>query len=75
MKKKTAKAVFWIVFEVYQCSIKSLQASLSATENKRMHIVRALGVHSFQIDHVANDVVFVVNAIAAVHIARHAGNI
>ena len=41
-----------------------------------MHIVRAfVGVYSFQIDHVANDMVFVVNAIATVHIARHAGDV
>lgn len=41
-----------------------------------MHIVRAfIGVDSFQIDHVADDMVFIVNAIATVHVTRHAGHV
>ena len=57
-------------------SIKGLQAGLSAAQNQSMHVVRALiGVDGFQVDHVPNDVVFVVNAIAAMHVTRHAGDI
>ena len=41
-----------------------------------MHIVRAfVGVDGFQVDHVADHVVFVMNAVAAVHVARHAGDV
>ena len=41
-----------------------------------MYIVRAfVGVHGFQVDHVADDVVFVVDAVAAVHVARQAGDV
>ena len=41
-----------------------------------MHIVRAfVGVDGFQVDHVADDVVFVMDAVAAVHVACHAGDV
>jgi hypothetical protein len=66
---------FWPLANRVQ-SIESLQASLSSTQTEGVHIVRTfIGVNRVQVDHVANDMVFVVNAIAAVHIARHAGNI
>ena len=34
-----------------------------------------VGVDCFQVDHVANDMVFVVNAVAAMHVARHPSHI
>ena len=41
-----------------------------------MYIVRAfIGVHGFQIDHVADHVVLIMNAVAAVHVTRHAGHV
>ena len=41
-----------------------------------MHIVRAfIGINGFQVNHVANHVVFIMNTVAAVHVARHAGNV
>ncbi len=41
-------------------SHESLNAGLGAAQDQRMHIMRAfIGVHRFQIDHVADDVKFV----------------
>ena len=34
-----------------------------------------VGVHGFQIHHVADDVVFFGDAVAAVHVSCHAGNV
>ena len=73
-KKKTAKAVFLRL--ACASSIEGLQSRLCATQNEGVNIVCAfVGVDGFQVDHVANDMVFVVNAIAAVHVARHAGHV
>ena len=56
--------------------VKRLQPRLRTAQDQGMYIMRAfVGVHGLQIDHVANDVVFVMDAIAAVHVARHAGNV
>jgi hypothetical protein len=59
-----------------QGSIEGLQAGLSTAQNEGVHIVRAfVGVDGFQVDHVTNHVIFVVNTIATVHVASHARNI
>ncbi len=59
-----------------QGSIESLQACLSAAQNEGVHIVCAfVGVDRFQVDHVTNHVIFVMNTIAAVHVAGHASHI
>ena len=34
-----------------------------------------VGVDGFEVDHVTNDMVFVVNAVATVHVAGHAGHV
>ena len=73
-KKKTAKAVFLRLACV--SSIKGLKTRLCTTQNKRMHIVSTLiGVDGFQVDHVADHVVLIVNAVTPVHVAGHASDV
>src|SRR5262249_17633025 len=53
-----------------------LQPCLCATENQRMHIVRAfVGVDGLQVCDVAHDVILDLDAVAAVHVACSARNI
>ena len=41
-----------------------------------MNVVGAfVGVHAFQVHHMADDVVFIGNAVAAVHVAGDTGNV
>jgi len=55
---------------------KCLNAGLSTAEDKGMDIVGALvGVHGFQVHHVANDVELVGDAVATVHVAGRPGNL
>ena len=50
------------------------QPGLRAAEDQRVHVVRALiRVDRFQVHHVADHVVLVGHAVAAVHVARHRG--
>ncbi len=49
---------------------KGLQSSLRPPQNKRMNVMRAfIGVDRFQINHMPHDVIFLGNAIAAMHVA------
>jgi ribosomal protein L18E len=58
------------------CSKERLQSRLRPPKNQRMHIMRPLvGVHRLEVDHVPDDVVLVVDAVAAVHVARHARDV
>src|ERR1700722_2161969 len=51
-------------------------AGLSAAEDEGVDVVRALvGVHGFQVHQVADDVIFVDDAVAAVHVARGARDV
>ena len=51
-------------------SKKRLQPGDRTAQNQRMHIVGAfIGVHGFQVHHVAHDLVIFLNAISAVHVA------
>ena len=55
---------------------KRLDAGLRAPQDQRMDIVCALvGIDRFQVHYMANDVILVGDAVAAVHIARHAGDL
>ena len=73
-KKKTAKAVFLRL--ACASSIEGLQSRLCATQNERVHIVCTLiCVNGFQVNHVTDHVVLVVNAVTAVHVARHASDV
>ena len=41
-----------------------------------MHIMRALvGIHRLEVHHVAHDVIFLGNAVAAMHVARGTGDV
>ena len=51
-------------------------ASECSTKDERVHIVRAfIGVDGFQIHHVPHDLIFIADAITAVHISGMARNI
>ena len=51
-------------------SEEGLKPCLGPPEDKRMHIMRAfIGVDRFQVHHVAHDLVFFLDAIAAMHVA------
>src|SRR6185369_16466423 len=55
---------------------KRLNAGLRAPEDQGVDVVRAfVGVHGFQVHHMADHVEFVADTVAAVHVARHARNI
>src|SRR5262245_2353308 len=57
-------------------SEKRLQPGLRAAEDQRVHVVGAfIGVDGLQVRGVAHDVVLDLDAVAAVHVARHAGDI
>src|SRR5690606_9259471 len=57
-------------------SEKGLYPGLGATENERVHVVRALiGIDRFQIGCVTHDVVADLDAVAAMHVPRHARDI
>src|SRR5262245_45407425 len=57
-------------------SRKRLDPGLRAAEDQRVDIVRALvGVDCLEVRHHAHDVELVRNAVAAVHIARQAGDL
>ena len=53
-------------------SIEGLQACLCPPENERMHVVGAfVGIHRFEIYHVAHHLKLFRDAVGAVHIPRH----
>ena len=55
---------------------EGLKAGDGAAKDQRMDVMRALiGVHRFQIHHVAHDVIFLGDAVAAMHVARFAGDV
>src|SRR5262249_54865321 len=55
---------------------KRLNAGDGTTEDQRVHVVRAfIGVHGLQVRGMAHHVILDLDAVAAVHVARHAGNI
>src|SRR3954471_4310630 len=57
-------------------SAESRNAGLGAAEDQRVDVVRALvSVDGLQIDQMADDVKLVMDAVAAMHIAREAGDI
>ena len=57
-------------------SHESLYARLGAPQDQRVDIARAfVGVHRLQVHHVADDMEFVGDAVAPVHVARHAGDV
>ena len=57
-------------------SEERLNSGLRAPENERVHVVCALvGVYRFEVHHVTHDMEFVADAVAAVHVAGHAGNV
>ncbi len=54
---------------------KRLQPGLRASQNQGVNIVGAfVGVDGFQVGHVADDMVFIGDAVGAVHVARHSGD-
>src|SRR5271170_2835585 len=56
--------------------LKRRDTGLGAAEDEGVDVVRALiGVHGFQIHQVADDVVFVDDAVAAMHVARGARDV
>ena len=58
-----------IAMEMY-CLEKCLNAGLRPAEDQRMHIMRAfIGVDGFKVLRVAHDVIFGLDAVAAVHVA------
>ena len=55
---------------------KSLQAGLRPAEDEGMHVMRALiGVDRLEIYDMADDMIFVGNAVAAMHVARGPRNV
>ena len=57
-------------------SKKGLKTRLCPPEDEGVNIVCALvGINCFKIDHVAHDLEFIGNAVAAVHVARRAGHV
>src|SRR5204862_1614884 len=57
-------------------SAERLDSGLGAAEDQRMDVVRALvGVDRFQIHHMADHMEFVMDAVAAMHVAGEAGDI
>src|SRR5699024_2988247 len=53
-----------------------LQAGLRTSQNQRMHILRAfVGVDGLQVHDVADDVIFVADAVAAMHVPSHARDV
>src|SRR5690349_7463131 len=55
---------------------KSLDAGLCPAEDQGMNVVRALvGIHHLEIDDMAYDAILVRDAVAAVHVARGAGDV
>ena len=59
-----------------QISVERLNPRLGASQDQRVDVVRAfIGVDGFQIQHVPDDVVFIGHAIAAMHVARDAGDV
>src|SRR5690606_40723198 len=55
---------------------KCLNTGLCAAEDERMNIMRSLvGVHRLQVLSVAHDAVAYLDAVAAMHVARHACDI
>src|SRR5271157_2906923 len=57
-------------------SKERLDARLGAAEDQRVHVVRSLvGVDRLQIGEMAHDLVFDLDAVAAVHVARGSRNI
>ena len=67
---------FVVCDSVFQSGAKCVQPCLRTTQDERVYVVRTfVGVHRFKIHHVADDVVFIGDTVAAVHIACHAGNV
>src|SRR6218665_3867319 len=55
---------------------EGLDAGLGAAQDQRVHIMRAfVGVDHLQVHDMADHAVFVTDAVAAMHVARHAGDV
>ena len=56
--------------------LAQLKASLSTAQNEGVNVMRALvGVDHFEVDHVTDHAELVADAVAAKHVARHAGHV
>src|SRR5882672_9694200 len=57
-------------------SAERLDSRLRASEDQRMHVMRALvGVDRLEVHHVTDDVELVVDAVAAMHVAGGTGDV